>query len=526
MRETTTDPTELPYETIPELITYAVEQWGDSSFVQYEDTTYTYREIDERSERVAAALSESGVEPGDPVCTLLYNSVEYLSIWFAVAKLGAILVPLNVELEGEGLSYILNDSKADIILLEEETRDRYEAVCGDLDTISTEFFIGEPETDEYRAFSELQQGDSAAVPDTTVSLKDTMSIIYTSGTTGLPKGVELPHFSYLNTGLEFATHLGLTQDDTTFTTLPLFHCNPQQLTVMGALQTGGDVAIERWFSASNYVERLRETGATHFVAIGTMLRALAKQPPSDSDRTHSVEYGIAAPVPEDLYETFSERFDVQLFEAYGLTETATIAAMNEPDTPRHGSFGRPVRHAELNVVDEHDRPVENGEVGEIVVRPTEPYTMMKKYYNRPDATVDAWENLWFHTGDMGYRDDDGYYYFVERKAYTIRHRGENISATEVESILETCPHILECAIVGVPGELGEEDVKAYIKRDPESELSYSDVGDWCDGRLAAFKQPRYIEFVEGFPKTATERIEKHKLKERGVGDAWDKHTTL
>lgn len=522
----TTDPTELPYETIPELITYAVDRWGDNPFVQYEDTTYTYREIDERSNRIAAGLSEAGVESGDPVCTFLYNSVEYLSIWFAVAKLGAILVPLNVEVKGEGLSYILNDSKADIIIIEEETQRSYQEISGNPSTISTEFLIGDTETDEYRAFSELQQGEPGAIPPSTVALNDTMSVIYTSGTTGLPKGVELPQFSYLNTGLEFATHLGLTEEDTTFTTLPLFHCNPQQLTVMGALQTGGDFAIERWFSASHHWERLRETEATHFVAIGTMLRALAKQPPADSDTTHSVEYGIAAPVPEDLYEVFSERFDVQLFEAYGLTETATIAAMNDPDNPRHGSFGRPVPHAELTVVDEYDRPVENGEVGELVVRPTEPYTMMNKYHNRPASTVGAWENLWFHTGDMGYRDDDGYYYFVERKAYTIRHRGENISATEVESVLEKCPHILECAIVGVPGELGEEDVKAYIKRDSESDCSYSEVIEWCDGRLASFKHPRYLEFVEAFPKTATERIEKHKLKERGIDDAWDVHENL
>ena len=516
-----TDPTSLPYETIPELINHAVDRWADDPFVHYGEKTYTYGELDDRSDRIAGALATAGVEPGDPVCTFLYNSTAYLATWFALAKLGAVMVPLNVELKGDGLTYILEDSGADVLVLESDTRDQYEAVSDSLEGISIEYLL-EGDDDRYRPFAELEEGDPAAVPAVDVGLGDTMSVIYTSGTTGLPKGVELPHFSYLNTGLEFVTHLGLTKSDTTFTTLPLFHCNPQQLTVMGALHTGGDFAMERWFSASNYWEQLRAADATYFVAIGTMLRALESQPRSPDDDEHPAEYGIAAPVPEDLYETFADRFGVQLFEAYGLTETAAIAAMNDRDDPRRGSFGRPVRHAELAIVDGHDRPLGPNEVGEIVVRPTEPYTMMTGYYGKPAATVEAWRNLWFHTGDVGYRDEDGYYYFLERKTYTIRRRGENISATEVETVLETCPDVVECAIVGVPGELGEEDVKAYVKRSPDSELTHADVVEWCGDRLASFKIPRYVEFVEAFPKTATERIEKYRLKERGIGDAWDR----
>jgi acyl-CoA synthetase (AMP-forming)/AMP-acid ligase II len=289
---------------------------------------------------------------------------------------------------------------------------------------------------------------------------------------------------------------------------------------MPALVTGSDVAMARWFSVSEFWDLVKKYEATHFKFIGTMLTALYNES-KDPPQSNPARYGIGAPVPTEIHEEFENRFDVRLIEGYGLTETATTAAQNPIEAPKQGSFGTPHDHVRMTVVDEDDEPLPPGERGEIVVRPTAPWTMMSRYYGKPEATVEAWQNLWLHTGDIGYRDEEGYFYFVERKAHSIRRRGENISSAEVERILNHHPEVDESAVVGVTSELGEEDVKAYIVPRTD-ELSPEAVLDHLEGRLAYFKVPRYVEFTQEFPKTSTQRIEKYKLKQRGIGDAWDR----
>jgi acyl-CoA synthetase (AMP-forming)/AMP-acid ligase II len=315
----------------------------------------------------------------------------------------------------------------------------------------------------------------------------------------------------------------MTTADRPFSSLPLFHSAGQQLAVMSTLTVGTDIALARWFSASEFWDQIRRHDATRFFYIGTMLQVLLNREPAPDDGDHPAAFGMGAAAPVELVPDFERRFDVELLDSYGLTETGTLATFTEPgdaNGTRDGAAGRPVDHIDLRIADDRDRPVETGTVGEILLRPRRPNTTMLGYLGEAEQTVETWQNLWLHTGDMGYVDEAGRLYFVDRKAYTIRHRGENVSARQVEKTLMTHPAVEEVAVVGVPGELGDEDVKAVVKaRDPVEPAA---LIDHCEGDLAGFKIPRYVEFTESFPKTETERIEKYKLKSEGVGDAWDR----
>ncbi|TYL37321.1 ATP-dependent acyl-CoA ligase [Natronococcus pandeyae] len=510
--------------TVSQLVSERAASHGDRLLLLYQDEEYTYGEIDEMANRIAGALAEDGVEKGDTIATFLYNSPEYLALWFGIAKLGAVMVPINVSLKADGLSYMVNDSQAEITVLESETRENYETARDDLDDVTREYLLGE-DSDEYRSFDELLFGDPDEFETPEIDVDDPMCIIYTSGTTGLPKGVVLPHYSYINTGSEFVRMTDLDTDDRPFTTLPLFHCNAQQLTVMGSMLEGTSFALERWFSASSYWDQIRKYDATIFNYLGTMISVLNNQEPAPDDADNPAVYGVGAAAPAEIVDEFEERFDVELVEGYGLTETGTVAIFNErgeENRTNEGSIGVPVSYADVTIVDEKDRPVPVGEVGEIVVRPTRPNCFMLGYFEKPDKTVEDWQNLWFHTGDLGYQDENGYFYFVDRKAYSIRRRGENIATQEVEQVINDHPAVDESAVVGVPSELGEEDVKAYAILQPDRSMDSVDVVEQCESRLAYFKVPRYVEFVDSFPKTATERVEKYKLKERGIDGAWDR----
>nr|WP_256558635.1 ATP-dependent acyl-CoA ligase [Natronomonas marina] len=513
------------YETVTDVIEDKVARKGDDPLMHFKEEVYSYEDIDAKANAIAASLQGLGIEKGDKVCTFLYNSPDYLALWFGIAKAGAVLVPLNVSLKANGLAYNINDSDADTVVLEEGTRENYETARDDLENVEREYLMGDGADGEdgYRSFDTLLDGDADASPDVSLGPDDPMCILYTSGTTGMPKGVVLPHYSYVNTGWEYCNNmLTITEDDRLFTHLPLFHVNAQQTTVMGALLAETDFAMETWFSASEYFDQIREYDATIFNYIGTMIPVLFKQEEREDDADNPARVGIGAAAPPDIIEDFEERFDVFLREGYGLTETGTSACINPADERRIGSVGKSLTYTELEIVDEHDRPLPPGEEGEIVVRNTRPNTVMQEYYKKPEKTAETFRNLWIHTGDIGKKDEDGFFYFVDRKAYAIRRRGENVSSFEVEAAIESHPDVQEAAVFGVPSELGEDEVTAAIIPKSGADLEPLDIVKHCEERLAYFKVPRYVRFVDDFPKTATERVEKYKLKEEGVDDAWDR----
>lgn len=512
------------YENIMGLLADRAANKGDSPLVHTAERVYSYREVHRDSNAVANALVERGIEPGDQVCTLLENSPEFLAVWFGIAKAGGVMVSLNADLRDDGLAYVLRDSSATVIVLDASTRENYETIRGNDTGIETEFLLGEaPSGADYRPFAELLDGDRTAPPDRSRCGSDPMSIIYTSGSTSKPKGVILPHYSYINTGQEFVDRmLSIGPDDRLFTTLPLSHCNAQQITVTGTILAATDFVLYGEFDPEQYWDQIRRHDATVFNYIGTMITNLHNTEEQPDDAENPAVYGIGAGAPSEVIDEFEPRFDVQLVEGYGLTETATTAAINPMDEPRHGSIGKPVSYTEMEIVDEEDHPLPPGEEGEIVVRPTRPNSFMRGYHNKPEETVDAWQNLWFHTGDIGYKDEDGYFYFVDRKVYAIRRPGGNISSYEVESVLSDHPALKEAAVFGVPDEHGNEAVKAVVVPKDGWNPTPVDVVSYCDGKLAYFKVPRFVEIQDELPKTTTERVKKYELMGERNHDVWDR----
>jgi len=517
---------EWEHRDVKSLLEAKAEELGDDPFLHHDGRTFSYVDLNERANAIAASLREYGVERGDNVCTFLHNSEKHLATWFGVNKLGAVFVPVNVSLKADGLAHVVGDSEAGVIVLSEDTRENYETARDELDGIEHELLVGgTDDTAGYVDFETLTRRDGADDPEVTVVEDDPAAIIYTSGTTGLPKGVVLPHFSYINTGWQFVDHVDLDGEDRPFTTLPLFHCNAQQLTVMGSLLAETDFAMMRWFSASRFWDQIREYEATLFHYIGTMIQVLFNREERPDDDDHDVRLGIGAAAPQDVIPAFEDRFDLELLEGYGQTELATAAtsaAPGESHKSAEGKIGRVWDHLELRIVDENDTPVPQGETGEIVARPTRPNTIMLGYHGKPDETLETWENLWHHTGDIGRVDEDGDLRFVDRKAFFIRRRGENVSSYEVENAVAKHAAVEESAAIGVPSDLGDEEIKLVVKTRSGRSVEPRELVKHCEERLAYFKIPRYVEFVESFPKTETERIRKSKLKEGGVGDAWDR----
>jgi crotonobetaine/carnitine-CoA ligase len=364
---------------------------------------------------------------------------------------------------------------------------------------------------------------SPDTPRTVVAPPAVHAILYTSGTTGPPKGVMLSHLAYLNSARAFAAQfVAATADDTLYTCLPLFHINAQAHSVLPAIALNATVAIGERFSASGFWEEIRHHRATIFNSLAAMLPILCKQPPSPRDRDHPARLTACAATPRDVWLEFERRFGVRVVEGYGLTETAGFCASNPPTAARLGSFGRPMDFVEAGIVDAADRPLPPGQRGEIVLRSWRPHAFMEGYFKMAEQTAEVTRGGWFHTGDLGFADADGFLFFVDRIKQSIRRRGENVSSWEVEKIVNAHPLVLESAAVGVPADLGEEEVKICLVPRPGEAIDPVEIVKWCEQRMAYFMVPRYVEVRDALPKTATERVEKYKLKQEGVGRAWDR----
>lgn len=486
----------------------------------------SYRDLYLQSCRAAQGFRSLGVNAGDKVAFLLYNSLEFVFTWYGLNQISGILVPLNTALKGEILRYELLDSDARILVVDPRLYGSYEALNPrpNLDRIII--------LDPRGAYSDLPPG-TLAFPDFLGDARpvaegraprgsDPASILYTSGTTGPPKGVVIPHEKYLSTARAIGLRSRLDPSSVLFTALPLFHCNAQEMTTHTALLNDLTAAYDEWFHASSYWETAARLGATHVSLLISMINVLYKQPERPGDRAHTVRVALTAGTGRDIWERFEERFGVTIIELYGMTECGCTTLMNPPDRIRVGSVGLPLDFVEAQVVDDDDNPVPAGTKGELVVRPRRPFTMMLEYYKKPDKTVEAWRNLWFHTGDYVYQDEDGYFYFVDRKKDVIRRRGENIAPYDVEQVLNQHPAVLESVVVGVPSPLGEEDVKAYVVLRPGQSVRPEEIFRFAAEKLPFFMVPQYLEFLEEVPKTANQKAQRYLLRQRPVGKAFDR----
>lgn len=503
--------------TIGSALRSRVDATPDGLFVSHAGLTVTYRSQLERAEQAAAALASVGVRRGTKVALMLPNCLEFLDLWFGSALLGAVLVPINTALKGDGLRYIVEHSDASVIVVDAAAVEAYE---GSLRQAGPQARFVRGHDLGWDTLDDFLAGEYPVVRYPALDPDDLASILYTSGTTGLPKGVMNCNRSYLTAAYEFGQrHARLRSEDVLYTSLPLFHVNAQMLTTTGSVLSGRPMVLSPRFSASGFFDDIRRHGATIVNYIGAMLTMLYKQPERPDDADNPVRLAIGGAAPTELWHQFEQRFGLTILEIYGLTETATYCMANPPDDIRVGTIGRPVSWAEVRIEREDGSEAESGEPGEIVIGSKRPGILFKGYYKRDDAPGAA--GGWFRSGDRGIMRDDGYFVFIDRLKDSIRRRGENISSYEVERIVNAHPAVVESAAVGVPSELGEEEVMIVVVARSDETCDPAELIRFCADRMAAFMVPRYVMFRDELPKTATQRVQKYLLRGEGIDTAWD-----
>jgi crotonobetaine/carnitine-CoA ligase len=513
------------WHNIDQLIEDKANKHGDAIFATIDGKDLSYRELERQSKYIAYNLLELGMQKGDRISTLLPNCVEIVLTWFGIARMGGIWTPLNAGLIGADLEHTLRDSGTKVVVTDRENRRKIDGVDPSLRSQFQTFVIDDRESD-YLSFELLTapNNSSQSLPD--VAPGDPALILYTGGTTGLPKGVVTPSLSLIYGGMRYAEGFEVKEGERHFTTLPLFHAIAVQMAIMGPLMYDMTTVIDKRFSVSNYWRRVKETGANIIDPIGAMLTMLCQQPERHDDTDHKVRVSIGVwnQIPDHIPHMFKLRFGIPMVDVYGISEGGgACITTNRLSDYTAGSNGNSHGWYEMRVADENEIPVAPGVSGQIFLRPLFPHMGMISYHNAPDKTLEALRDLWLRTGDIGHMDESGNFYFGGRKAHWIRRRSENISAYEIEAILGQHSSIREVVVVGVPAEIGEDDIKAYIILDATNRVEPHDIAAWCVGKLAPFKIPRYIEFVDEFPRSlAKGEVERGVLKKRPHADAWDR----
>lgn len=522
---------------LPEILEHQAEALGDRTFLQWEttDRTVSFAKTNRIVNRLANGLSEQGVEKGDHVLLMLPNSLEYLFLWFALSKIGAVEVPVNTSYKQGTLTHVANITEAEFGVFHESFVSRVEAVESDLEYLESVAVLDDDGSTapsasslEFLAYEDLESDDERD-PDVELAHHDIASIIMTSGTTGPSKAIQKTYSHQYFFAEQCVNLVELTEEDVYMTGNPLFHSNAQVLVVFPALIAGAKLCLFEKFSASNWVDRLQETGATVCNFLGSMMDFVYQQPEREIDDQNDLRCLFAAPTAYGIQEEFEDRYGIEYTtEVIGTTETCMpVMAPYGVDRPEGAAGLLLSEYFDVQLVDpETDRPVETGKMGEYAIRPNIPWIMTPGYYGMPEKTEEAMRNCWFHTGDGLRRDEDGWFYFVDRMGDTLRRRGENISTYEVEQPILDHPAVEECAVVGEPAteEGGEDEVKAFVVfRDSESATA-AELIEWCDDRLPYFMIPRFLEFVDELPKTSNEKIQKTKLRDRGNSEAtWDRN---
>ena len=485
---------------IPELLRQRADAAPDKIFLfsEADKRQFTYSEFVEAVGRAAGMLASRGINQGDVVSLLLPNSVEYIIAYFACWQLGALAGPVNGHLKSQEIAYVVSNSEAKLMLVNSEFLPKVEAI--ELPRV-----VFDDEREASHLFDGLEAAD--------LSPEDEAIIIYTSGTTGKPKGCLLTHGNVIANARQISQWLGFTEKDRLLTIMPLFHMNAVSVTTMSALYAGGSTVVSQKFSASRFWNIISDYGVTSFGSVATMLSMLLSTYPDGVPaglKTDQLRFAMcgSAPVPAEVLRRFEKTFNCLVVEGYGLSESTCRSTFNPPDERRRpGSCGLPIGN-EMRVVDEDDRPVPDGELGEIALRGE---NILKGYFKNEAATAAAFRNGWFHTGDIGYRDPDGFYYIVDRKSDMIIRGGENIYPREIDEVLYQHPQIAAAAVIGIPDELYGEDVAAVVVLKPNAKVSETEVIEFCQARLADYKCPKTVRFVDDIPKGPTGKLLKREL---------------
>ncbi|MDQ2051550.1 long-chain-fatty-acid--CoA ligase [Natronolimnohabitans sp. A-GB9] len=510
------------HPTIGDTLEGTVERYPDREAIVYprKDQRWTYAAFDERVNRLANALRDRGIEKGDRVATVLHNGSEIALTVYACAKIGAVFTPLNFRLPAGEIEYILDDAGAKLLVFESATREAVENARPNLETVSEYVSIDDDVPAYATGFYDLLETGAPERPDVTVEEDDVYAFIYTSGTTGRPKGVVHEHRDMVAHNLLCIAEMNVTRNDVGLSVMPLYHCAELHCSLLPRVHRGATTVVHHEFEPRAALEAIADHDVTFLFAAPTAWNALSLTAAEAAVDVSSLRLGLygAAPMPEQVLENCREHLCEDYVQAYGMTEIGPAGVFQPPadQLPKQGSAGLPALNHRLRIVEpgaEPDREVEPGEIGEILLSSP---CVMREYWNRPTATErslrEADGTTWYYTGDLGYRDDDGYLYVVDRKDDMIVSGGENIYPAEVEDVLFSHDAIEEAAVVGEPDDEWGELVVAYVVTDG---VGADDLDAFVreSDQLADFKRPRKYYFVDELPKNPSGKVQKFKLRD-------------
>ena len=508
------------FQNVDALLTARVAQTPEKHFLfsEADGRKFSYSDFQQAVNRTAAMLSSHAIAKGDVVSLLMPNSVEYIIAYFACWRLGALAGPVNSLLKEHELEFVMNNSEAKAILVHSEFQPIIEKIRSKLPHLQAIVNFD----DEAKAT--CQKPDREGGPLTqdalsdgwasdTIALDDDAIIIYTSGTTGKPKGCLLTHGNVISNARQISEWLNFSEDDRLLTIMPLFHMNAVSVTTMSALYAGGSTVVSPRFSGSKFWNVISDYQITSFGSVATMLSMLLNTYPDGVPaglKTDQLRFAMcgSAPVPAEVMKKFERTFKCPVIEGYGLSESTCRSTFNPADERRRpGSCGLPIGN-EMKVVDDQDKEVPDGELGEIVMRGE---NILKGYFKNPEATANAFRSGWFHTNDIGYRDKDGFFYIVDRKSDMIIRGGENIYPREIDEVLYQHPAVAAAATIGVPDPLYGEEVAAFIVLKNGTQASEDELIAHCKSELADYKCPKSIRIVKDIPKGPTGKLLKREL---------------
>ncbi|MGH2881662.1 MAG: ATP-dependent acyl-CoA ligase [Solirubrobacteraceae bacterium] len=516
-------------QTLPALLERQADRYEDRPLFRSGDAELSYRDVCELAARSAGRLTEAGIRPGDRIAAVSENRLELFELILGCAWAGVIVVPINTASRGAQLEHILGNCGARLLVAESRHMEAFVPLRS----------RGSVERAWVLAPLDGSPAESADIPGWSVGEMpaagqpvgphpvgpgDIAAILYTSGTTGPSKGVRCPNAQFYWWGVLMSESLRIVEGDVMYTCLPLFHTNALNAFVQ-ALVSGATFVLGERFSASRFWARAAAADADVTYLLGAMVTILMARPFEPVEREHHVRIALAPATPARIFDRFRERFGVQLIEGYGSTETNAPIVAEDPAKGRGGYMGTVREGFHARVVDEHDQQVPDGTAGELVLRHDEPFAFADGYWAMPEQTVQAWRNLWFHTGDRVVRDPDGWYRFVDRAKDAIRRRGENISSWEVEQAVLEHAAVSAAAAFPIASELGEDDVMIAVVLESGEALSPEELIEHCRPLLPYFAVPRYVEFVSELPLTENGKVRKAVLRERGLTPAtWDRET--
>jgi crotonobetaine/carnitine-CoA ligase len=522
------------YPTVADLVTAKAKENGKKVWMEFQDgRTFSYEDVDAMSNSLATGLYQSGVREDGHVALFAPNSPMWVFSYFGISKLGAVPVTVNIGFVKDPLVYNLTASKSEYLVIDSRLLDRFKAVEDSLPALRHVFIIGKDNfvsanapKEAYTFVDDLLSVEPDSAHRATRKISDPSAMILTSGTTGPSKVVYDTNAQFISTALFLIDAGGVTSESVYYSYLPLFHIMALDMAMLLSMMANAKMILVEKFDPAIFWEHVNKYGVTHFAAVGPILEMLVKMPPSPLEKDHGPITALAYSSRE-IWATACERFNICITGGYGSTEVGIpISAPNhivrqKANPP--GACGMVGPHVTVAVMSEYGERLPAGHIGEIVVRPKVPWAIFMEYYGMPEATANAFRGLWFHTGDAGYFDEQGYLFFVDRLKDAIRRKGENISSYEVEQILLKYPNIAQVAVVPAKSEFGDEEVMAVVVPNPERPVSPESIVAYAKENMPHFWVPRYIRFMDALPATATGRIEKFKLREQGITrDTYDR----